>query len=72
MVVIKAPTLSGPKISLARSNSGNCKFMTVSAGSWAVLVVQIGGTVEGRREQDVVRLAKVENGIVQRAPDLTR
>ena len=65
MVVIKAPTLSGPKNLLGSPNAGHGQFVTVSAGSRAVLVVQIGGAVEGGREQDVVRLAKLENGIVQ-------
>jgi hypothetical protein len=64
MVVIKAPTpscLKSPWPAEFRPH----QFVTVSAGSRAVLVVQIGGTVEGGREQDVIRFAKLENGLVQ-------
>src|SRR5260221_12565666 len=49
----------------APPDAGYSHFMAVSAGSRTVLVVQIGGTVEGRRQQNVVRLAELENGVIQ-------
>ena len=64
-MVIKAPTLSRPKNLLGSPDAGNSQFVAVCARSGAVLVVQIGGAVERGREQDVIRLAKLENGIVQ-------